>query len=78
MCVWAFCFSVCFGFLSSPHGSGSELLEKGDAPPVSGRVQLPGTEMFYLNEKKKEGREKKKRKKKSYSFLKLAIFFSPA
>lgn len=48
---------------------------KGGAPPVSGRVQVPGTEMFYLNEKKKEGREKKEKKT---NFLKLAIFFSPA
>lgn len=28
--------------------------------------QVPGTEMFYLNEKKKEGREKKKRKKANF------------
>lgn len=47
----------------------------GDAPPVSGRVQVPGTEMFYLNEKEKEGREKKKKKKKA-NFLKLAIFLT--
>lgn len=38
---------------------------------MSGRVQVPGTEMFYLNQKKKEGREKKKK----LIFLKLGVFF---
>lgn len=56
--LFAFEFALVFSLLLI----GVELLEKGSAPPVSGRVQLPGTEMFYLNEKKKEGREEKKKK----------------
>lgn len=38
---------------------------------MSGRVQVPGTEMFYLNEKMKEGREKKKKA----DFFKACFFF---
>lgn len=77
VCVWAFVLlSLLWGFLPSPHRSGSELLEKGMLLLCQAGLEFQALKCFTSMRRRKRGGRGKKRK--SWFYFLFAIFFSPA